>query len=127
MAPGGEPDSAASHATMEETAVTETPAAIGVGSARNGGESMRTEGESMRTGGGSNKNGGEPSRGLKRYKMANMVGDGTYGLVYLAHNLETRHCNIQTHLVWRKNPRKDLKNSQILLKRFCAFHRQQGR
>ena len=25
-------------------------------------------------------------RGLKRYKMINLVGDGTYGLVYLALN-----------------------------------------
>jgi hypothetical protein len=29
-------------------------------------------------------------RGLKRYKMVNLVGDGTYGLVYLALNQETR-------------------------------------
>jgi serine/threonine protein kinase len=29
-------------------------------------------------------------RGLKRYKMINLVGDGTYGLVYLALNQETR-------------------------------------
>ena len=28
----------------------------------------------------------EPLRGLKRYKMINLVGDGTYGLVYLAFN-----------------------------------------
>ena len=28
----------------------------------------------------------EPLRGLRRYKMINLVGDGTYGLVYLAYN-----------------------------------------
>ena len=28
----------------------------------------------------------EPLRGLRRYKMINLVGDGTYGLVYLAFN-----------------------------------------
>ena len=33
---------------------------------------------------------GEPQRGLRRYKMINLVGDGTYGLVYLAYNHETR-------------------------------------
>merc|ERR1719422_2186413 len=33
---------------------------------------------------------GEPLRGLRRYKMINLVGDGTYGLVYLAYNQETR-------------------------------------
>lgn len=27
---------------------------------------------------------------ISRYKMVNVVGDGTYGLVYLAHNQETR-------------------------------------
>jgi len=32
----------------------------------------------------------EPLRGLRRYKMINLVGDGTYGLVYLAYNQETR-------------------------------------
>ena len=29
----------------------------------------------------------EPLRGLRRYKMINLVGDGTYGLVYLAYNV----------------------------------------
>ena len=28
----------------------------------------------------------EGLRGLRRYKMINLVGDGTYGLVYLAYN-----------------------------------------
>lgn len=32
----------------------------------------------------------EPLRGLRRYKMINLVGDGTYGLVYLAYNQESR-------------------------------------
>lgn len=32
----------------------------------------------------------EPLRGLRRYKMIQLVGDGTYGLVYLAFNHETR-------------------------------------
>jgi len=32
----------------------------------------------------------EPLRGLRRYKMIQLVGDGTYGLVYLAFNQETR-------------------------------------
>ena len=27
--------------------------------------------------------------GLKRYKMLSLIGDGTYGLVYLATNIET--------------------------------------
>ena len=31
----------------------------------------------------------EPLRGLRRYKMINLVGDGTYGLVYLAYNVIT--------------------------------------
>jgi serine/threonine protein kinase len=33
---------------------------------------------------------GEPLRGLRRYKMINLVGDGTYGLVYLAYNQENK-------------------------------------
>lgn len=32
----------------------------------------------------------EPLRGLRRYKMLNLVGDGTYGLVYLAQNQENK-------------------------------------
>ena len=28
--------------------------------------------------------------GLKRYKILSLIGDGTYGLVYLATNVETR-------------------------------------
>ena len=28
--------------------------------------------------------------GLKRYKLLSLIGDGTYGLVYLATNVETR-------------------------------------
>jgi serine/threonine protein kinase len=28
--------------------------------------------------------------GLKRYKILSLIGDGTYGLVYLATNIETR-------------------------------------
>ena len=28
--------------------------------------------------------------GLKRYKILSLVGDGTYGLVYMATNVETR-------------------------------------
>ena len=32
----------------------------------------------------------DPPRGLRRYKMVNLVGDGTYGLVYLATNQETK-------------------------------------
>ena len=31
----------------------------------------------------------EGLRGLRRYKMINLVGDGTYGLVYLAYNVRT--------------------------------------
>ena len=34
----------------------------------------------------SSSTGSEPLRGLRRYKMINLVGDGTYGLVYLAYN-----------------------------------------
>ena len=30
------------------------------------------------------------SPGLKRYKILSLIGDGTYGLVYLATNIETR-------------------------------------
>ena len=94
MAPGGEPTAA----LMDEP---EESSAGDVGhSARNGddGGGVRSESvngdknggsEAMKPGGG-DKNGGEGMRGLRRYKMMNMVGDGTYGLVYLAHNLETR-------------------------------------
>jgi len=32
----------------------------------------------------------EPLKGLRRYKMLQLIGDGTYGLVYLAQNQETR-------------------------------------
>ena len=95
MAPGGEPTAA----LMDEP---EESSAGDVGhSARDcddGGGGVRSESvngdknggsEAMKPGGG-DKNGGEGMRGLRRYKMMNMVGDGTYGLVYLAHNLETR-------------------------------------
>ncbi len=42
--------------------------------------------------------------GLKRYKILSLVGDGTYGLVYLAINSETREkvsSNLQTKVGYR--------------------------
>ena len=35
--------------------------------------------------------------GLKRYKILSLIGDGTYGLVYLATNVETRSQFYQRH------------------------------
>ncbi len=45
-----------------------------------------------------------PHTGLKRYKILSLVGDGTYGLVYLAINSETREKvsnNCQTKMGYR--------------------------
>ena len=63
MAPGGEPEPAAA-TTMQHLPVD------------------------LKSGGGPVAS--EPLRGLKRYKMINLVGDGTYGLVYLAFNQESK-------------------------------------
>ena len=41
----------------------------------------------------------EPLRGLKRYKMINLVGDGTYGLVYLAFNQVRSFISILTLMI----------------------------
>ena len=37
----------------------------------------------------------EPLRGLRRYKMINLVGDGTYGLVYLAFNQVNNYIDLK--------------------------------
>ena len=42
----------------------------------------------------------EGLRGLRRYKMINLVGDGTYGLVYLAYNQVSDQEEDETRLLW---------------------------
>ena len=42
----------------------------------------------------------EGLRGLRRYKMINLVGDGTYGLVYLAYNQVSNQEEEETRLLW---------------------------
>ena len=55
----------------------------------------------------------EPLRGLKRYKMINLVGDGTYGLVYLAFNQVRSFISILTLMIILMICRKREKKLQL--------------
>ena len=47
---------------------------------------------------------------ISRYKMINLVGDGTYGLVYLAYNQESKEKVILSFFVLlKKNPQVAIK------------------